>query len=142
LGLVSEDEERGIVFSPQVDDRKQTVDHRLLRGSRTRLFRGCEVSRWPRDGSSLPSAKSPGREVGFKASLARRSSSPVPIDLEWAECDRCVGEFLLAQLDRFAKALFHFAGILRGEVGQPRNALPPSLVSQAEEAVTAPRMDD
>ena len=66
----------------------------------------------------------------------------MPIDLEWAECDRCVGEFLLAQLDRFAKALFHFAGILRGEVGQPRNALPPSLVSQAEEAVTAPRMDD
>ena len=35
-------EERGVVFLLQVDDRQQTVDHRLLRGRRARLFRGRE----------------------------------------------------------------------------------------------------
>ena len=35
-------EERGVVFLLQVDDRQQTVDHRLLRGCRARLFRGRE----------------------------------------------------------------------------------------------------
>ena len=35
-------EQRGVVFLLQMDDRQQTVDHRLLRGSRARLFRGRE----------------------------------------------------------------------------------------------------
>src|SRR5215472_6968182 len=73
-------------------------------------------TRCPRDSSSSPSAKSPGHEVGFKASPARRSSSP--LDLECAECDRRVGEFLPAELERFAKALFCFGGILQRKVGQ------------------------
>ena len=40
------------------------------------------------------------------------------MDLQCAERDLRIGEFLLAQLDRFAEAFFGFRGILEGEIGQ------------------------
>src|SRR6516165_1248669 len=47
-------EERGVVFLLQVDDRQQTVDHRLLRGCRALLFRGRERIRDARETVRVP----------------------------------------------------------------------------------------